>query len=294
MGGLEIDVKQELRRHQSVGVEHEYKKTVRSINELGAADLIVAADGANSSIRRGFERAFGTSVTQLNNRFIWFGTKQRFETLTQTFKQVPGNFNAHHYRYSAEMSTFIVETDERTFEHFGLDKLDETASAAFCEQIFAGELKGNPLLTNKSMWRRFLQIRNERWSVGNVVLVGDALRTAHFSIGSGTRLAMEDVIILDKMLMAYPKDVHSALAAYEAVRRPVVEKLVAAADASADWYESFGEHMKLEPYEFAMQYLIRSGRIASDRLRSVSPQFMAAYERNRVMTEIDGPNPNPL
>lgn len=268
-------------RVQSVGVRPQYEASVRSIDELGNADLIVAADGANSLLRRCFEQEFGTTVTLLKNRFAWFGTRRRFETLTQTFKNVDGNFNAHHYRYSPEMSTFIVETDEKTFVRLGLDKLDEAASAALCGNIFADELGGLPLVTNKSVWRQFPKIQNDKWSVGNLVLVGDALRTAHFSIGSGTRLAMEDVIVLDKALGAHPGDVTSALAAYEAIRRPVVDKLVAAADASADWYERFGEHMNLAPHEFAMQYITRSGRIAHDRLRAVSPRFMAEYEHSK-------------
>lgn len=270
-------------RAHSVGVRPQYEALVRSIDELGNADLIVAADGANSLLRRCFEQEFGTTVTLLKNRFAWFGTRRRFKTLTQTFKKADGNFNAHHYRYSPEMSTFIVETDEKTFVRLGLDKLDEAASAALCGNIFADELGGLPLVTNKSVWRQFPKIRNDKWSVGNLVLVGDSLRTAHFSIGSGTRLAMEDVIVLDKVLAAHPGDVTSALAAYEAIRRPVVDKLVAAADASADWYERFGEHMNLASHEFAMQYITRSGRIARDRLRAVSPRFMAEYEHSEGM-----------
>jgi 2-polyprenyl-6-methoxyphenol hydroxylase-like FAD-dependent oxidoreductase len=181
------------------------------------------------------------------------------------------------------MSTFIVETDEKTFQRLGLDKSDEAASAAFCANVFADELGGLPLITNKSVWRQFPKIRNDKWSVDNLVLVGDALRTAHFSIGSGTRLAMEDVIALDKALAAHPDDVTSALTAYEAIRRPVVDKLVAAADASADWYERFSGHMNLAPQEFAMQYITRSGRIARDRLTARSPRFMAWYEDSEGM-----------
>jgi 2-polyprenyl-6-methoxyphenol hydroxylase-like FAD-dependent oxidoreductase len=128
------------------------------------------------------------------------------------------------------------------------------------------------------VWRNFPVVRNERWSVDNVVLVGDALHTAHFSIGSGTRLAMEDAIALARALREHPRDVRDALAAYEAARRPILEKLVDAANASGGWYERFPEHMRLAPLEFAMSYIQRSGRIDRERLRQLSPRFVAAYE----------------
>jgi 2-polyprenyl-6-methoxyphenol hydroxylase-like FAD-dependent oxidoreductase len=146
------------------------------------------------------------------------------------------------------------------------------------EKSFAETLDGRPLIANKSIWRQFPKIRNARWSVGNSVLVGDALRTAHFSIGSGTRLAFEDVIALARALREHPGDVPAALQAYEAARRPVVDKLVAAADRSAGWYENFVEHMQLEPWAMAWSYIQRSGRIDADKLREVSPRFVAGYE----------------
>src|SRR5262249_31635922 len=136
--------------------------------------------------------------------------------LTQTFRaHALGHFNAHHYRYSSTMSTFIVETDAATFRQTGFDRLDEQQSKAICEEIFAAELDGHPLVTNRSIWRQFPRIRNERWWYRNCVLIGDALRTAHFSIGSGTRLAMEDAIALDRALDAHGDDVSHALPAYE-------------------------------------------------------------------------------
>ncbi len=143
------------------------------------------------------------------------------------------------------------------------------------ERLFAAELEGYPLVTNKSIWRNFPNVRNRRWSVGNVVLIGDALRTAHFSIGSGTRLAMEDAIALERALHEEEGDVPRALEAFEAARRPIVEKLVAAADASGAWYDRFPEHMQLEPREFAWSYIQRSGRIDPERLRKTSPRFVA-------------------
>jgi len=147
-----------------------------------------------------------------------------------------------------------------------------------CECIFGKILKGEALISNNSIWRRFPKISNGRWSVGNCVLIGDALHTAHFSIGSGTRLAMEDAIGLADALTSHGFDVSAALAAFERERKPQVTKLTEAANKSAGWYENFAEHMRLPPLEFAMSYITRSGRVDMDRLRQTSPGFMSAYE----------------
>ena len=177
------------------------------------------------------------------------------------------------------MSTFIVECDPATWVRAGLDRASEAESRAICERVFAATLDGHPLVSNRSIWRSFPFLWNERWSHRNVVLIGDALRTAHYSIGSGTRLALEDALALTKALEAEPGDLAAALARYEAERRPIVEKLVAASRLSAAWYDRFPEHMRLEPVELAMSYLTRSGRIDEDRLRAMSPRFMAQYDR---------------
>src|SRR5262249_35610093 len=156
-------------------------------------------------VRRSPGQEFGTSITHLTNRFAWFGTTQRFDTLTQTFRvSEHGHFNAHHYRYAPGMSTFIVEVDAATFERAGFQRISEDATRALREQVFAEELAGHALISNRSLWRQFPQVRNARWSHGRCVLIGDALHTAHFSIGSGTRLAMEDAIALDRALAAHP------------------------------------------------------------------------------------------
>lgn len=268
-------------RARSVGVEPVYRRTVKSLDELGDADLVVGTDGVNSLVRRGNEERFGASVRFLSNRFAWFGTGRRFETLTQTFVETDaGSFNAHHYRYAPNLSTFIVEVDGATFARAGFGQMDEEQTRSFCERVFAQALDGNQLISNKSTWRQFPIVHNEHWSVGNCVLVGDALHTAHFSIGSGTRLAMEDAIALDKAL-THSDDIGAALAAYEATRRPILEKLVSGANGSATWYEHFAEHMRLAPVDLAMSYITRSGRIDIDRLRRLSPRFVDQFERNR-------------
>jgi len=266
-------------RARSVGVEPVYRRTVKSVDELGGADLIVGADGVNSLVRRSFEGEFGATVRLLTNRFAWFGTTKRFETLTQTFIEADlGSFNAHHYRYAPGASTFIVEVNAATFARAGFARMDEEETRALCERVFAQALGGHALISNNSIWRQFPIVHNERWSVRRTVLVGDALHTAHFSIGSGTRLAIEDAIALDKALAAHGDDVDAALAAYETGRRPILEKLVAGANGSAHWYEHFSEHMRLDPTDFAMNYVTRSGRIDLERLRKLSPGFVARYE----------------
>ena len=191
-----------------------------------------------------------------------------------------GAFNAHHYRYSPGMSTFLIECDAPTWQAYGFEQKTIQASQAICEQVFAASLEGHPLVSNKSVWRNFPWIWNETWWHGNMVLIGDALHSAHFSIGSGTRLAIEDAIALTKALEA-EADIASGLARYQAERKPIVKKLVTAARTSADWYEHFAEHMKLDLMDFAYSYITRSGRIDDARLRAMSPLFMARYEAAR-------------
>jgi 2-polyprenyl-6-methoxyphenol hydroxylase-like FAD-dependent oxidoreductase len=269
-------------RARSVGVELIFGRVVTELDELGNADLIVGADGVNSLVRRTHEQQFGASTKFLTNHFAWFGTTRRFGTLTQTFiENDVGFFNAHHYRYAPELSTFIVEVDQTTFARTGFAQMSETETRTLCERVFAGALAGHALISNNSIWRRFPIVHNEHWRAGNCVLIGDALHTAHFSIGSGTRLAMEDAIALDQAIAAQPGEVSVALAAYESARRPILEKLVSGANRSAVWYEQFARHMQLPPLDFAMSYITRSGRVDLDRLRKQSPRFVARYERQR-------------
>jgi 2-polyprenyl-6-methoxyphenol hydroxylase-like FAD-dependent oxidoreductase len=261
------------------GIAPIYDRGITSLDELGDYDLVVGADGVNSLVRRTYADAFGASARLLTNRFAWFGTTQPFDTLTQTFVDSAfGPFDAHHYRYAHDRSTFIVEVGADTFARAGFDAMSEADTRGLCERVFADALCGHKLISNNSIWRQFPVVHNARWSHRNCVLIGDALHTAHFSIGSGTRLALEDAIALDRALAAH-RAVPDALAAYEAARRPVLEKLVAGANGSADWYERFGEHMRLAPLDFAMSYIKRSGRIDLARLRTLSPRFVGRFER---------------
>jgi 2-polyprenyl-6-methoxyphenol hydroxylase-like FAD-dependent oxidoreductase len=268
-------------RVRGTGVIPHYETQIDSIDRLAGYDLIVAADGLNSMVRRAFESEFGASVAYSTNKFAWYGTTKTFATLSQTFVATDrGTFNAHHYRYSPEMSTFLVECDAATWNAYGFEHKSIEESQAICEDVFAGILDGHKLISNKSLWRNFPWVWNERWSHRNIVLIGDALHSAHFSIGSGTRLAIEDAIALTKALEA-ETDIPAALVHYERERKPIVKKLVTAARTSADWYEHFPAHMKLGLVDFAYSYITRSGRIDNARLRAMSPQFMARYEASR-------------
>lgn len=268
-------------RARAVGAVLNFGEPVRAVEDLGDVDLIIAADGLNSVVRRAFEGDFKTSLSYGDNKFAWFGTTRRFETLSQTFVETDrGTFTAHHYRYAPGMSTFLVECDRATWMRCGFPAMTVEQSQAVCEEVFAPTLAGHRLISNKSVWRSFPWLWNERWHFRNMVLAGDALHTAHFSIGSGTRLAMEDVIALVKALEC-ENDIARGLVAYETGRRPIVEALVAAARRSADWYERFPMHMRLAPLDFAHSYITRSARIDEGRLREMSPLFMARYEGAR-------------
>jgi 2-polyprenyl-6-methoxyphenol hydroxylase-like FAD-dependent oxidoreductase len=265
-------------RARSVGVTMRFDTVIPSVEGLDGYDLIAAADGLNSMVRRSFEKEFGASVSYSANKFAWYGTTKTFATLSQTFVVAEhGTFNAHHYRYSPGMSTFLVECDTATWNAYGFADKTVEESQAMCERVFARTLDGHRLISNKSVWRNFPWVWNERWSYRNIVLIGDALHSAHFSIGSGTRLAIEDAIALTKALEV-EADLASAFVRYEAERKPIVKKLVAAARTSADWYENFPAHMKRDLLDFAYSYITRSGRIDDARLRAMSPQFMARYE----------------
>lgn len=275
-------------RAEALGAELRYDHTVTDLSEL-SGDVIVGADGLNSLLRGSDPEGFGETVSYMSNRFAWFGTKRPFDTLTQTFRRTAkGAMNAHHYRYAPDMSTFIVEADENSFFAHGFDRMDEVETAKVCEEVFADVLEGAPLVANRSIWRQFPKLWCENWVSGNKVLLGDAVHTAHFSIGSGTRLAMEDAIALVQALKA-EADVPAALAAYQEARPPIAKKIVTAANTSCAWYEDFATKMGKPPLDFAFDYVTRSGRVDMDRLRALSPQFMADYEAHHAAREVSDP-----
>lgn len=267
------------RRCQELGVEIHYDREVLRPEDVPPADLVVASDGIRSILRGAHEDAFGLSLDVRPNRYIWLGTRQPFDALTLTFRaNDQGLFIAHSYRFSREHSTFIVECDEASWRSAGLDRASEEDSRATLEQVFADDLGGHALLSNQSRWIQFSTVRNQRWSHGNVVLVGDAAHTAHFSIGSGTKLALEGAIALAQAFATHGDDVPAALATYEASRRPQVEKVQRAAQASMEWFESAGEDLHLDPLAFAFKAMTRSDRVGVESLRKRDPEFVARAE----------------
>ena len=266
-------------RAGELGVELRFERRIDKLADLERdADLVIGADGLNSILRRSNEAAFAPTLDFFGNHFAWFGTPRDFPTLTQSFIDGPkGALNAHHYRYAPGRSTFIVECDAAGFEAYGFGDMDEAESARVCGELFFSVLDEAPLLTNQSHWRRFPRLWCANWVAGKRVLLGDAAHTAHFSIGSGTRLALEDAIALVAALRDHDV-LDSGLAAFEKARQPIARKIVDAANTSARWYDDFAARMALPPMEFAYSYLTRSGRIDDARLRELSPHFMAAYE----------------
>jgi 2-polyprenyl-6-methoxyphenol hydroxylase-like FAD-dependent oxidoreductase len=270
---------QELQRLcREAGVETNFLNRVQDPAALRDCDLLVAADGANSLVRDSYADVFGTQAIDLQNYYAWYGVERGFAAHTLTFVDTEwGAFAGHHYRYKPHMSTFVPEVDDDTWMRSGMYAMDAEQRQALIEQVFAETLGGKPLISNRTIWRRWKLVKNLRWSHQNVVLIGDALRSAHPSIGSGTRLAMEDSIALWEALTDSPGDVAAALELYETRRKPGRERLNRAAELSIAWYEHLGEKMQLRPYDFAYDYLMRTGVMTPERLERYSPDFMRRY-----------------
>ena len=270
-------------RARALHIEPEYATRIDASTDLSDFDLIIGADGFNSAVRRSAPQNFGEEISLLQNRFAWFGADQEFDSLTQAFIDTPyGPMNTHHYAYAPGRATFIIEMGNDTFEASGFGQMSEEQYRTQCERLFASSLSNTRLIANKSNWRQFPILSCRHWFFGNRVLVGDALHTVHFSVGSGTRLALEDVIALVAALREYDWNLTAALPAYQAVRQPIHEKIARAGTRSALWYEAFGEHMRLEPWQFALNYIRRGGRIDAQRLRDMAPGFVADLEAQSI------------
>ena len=268
-------------RAASLGVDLRFE--VEADDEDHArADVLLIADGANSATRRKYAGAFGTTLEPRRNRYIWLGTHRRFDAFTFAFEETEhGWFQVHAYQFDAELGTVIVECREETWRAAGLDTASAEESIAFCERLFAPYLGGHRLMSNAkhlaNPWISFVQVNNARWFHGNKVLIGDAAHTAHFSIGSGTKLALEDAIGLAGALRRNP-ELTRAFEEYEAERRIEVLRLQNAARNSTEWFENVARYASLEPEQFAYSLLTRSQRLTHDNLRLRDRQYIANIE----------------
>ncbi len=264
---------------RKVGVEIVFDHRVDDPADLGPCDLIVAADGANSAIRTRDREHFRPTLDERPNLLAWYGTTRLFDALSLIFQQnEDGLLIAHTYRYSRTHSTFLVECDPPTFAKAGLGRMSEAESLAYCERVFAEDLQGHRLLSNRSNWFLYTIVRNERWYHDRVVLLGDALRTGHPSVGSGTRLAMQDSIALFDAYKACRDDVPAMLAEFVRIRQPGSDALQKAAIKSTEWYENLGPKLALDPISFAYDYVTRSGRVDHADVQKRDPELARAYE----------------
>ncbi|MGR4064252.1 MAG: bifunctional salicylyl-CoA 5-hydroxylase/oxidoreductase [Vulcanimicrobiaceae bacterium] len=270
-------------RAAETGVELEFETNVANLEPYLSSDLVVACDGVNSAVRASRAGAFGPDIDRRKCRYVWLGTTLPLEAFTFIFERTEhGWFTVHGYRFDASTSTFIVECREETYLAHGLGEADTAQTIAFCEQLFAPYLRGHRLMVNSAHlrgrdWTNFLRVSNERWVDGNVVLMGDAAHTAHFSVGSGTKLAMEDAIGLADALVAFG-DLAPALAAYESERRVEVLKLQNAARNSTEWFENVARYAELPDEQFAYSLLTRSQRIGHENLRLRDSQYVERVE----------------
>jgi anthraniloyl-CoA monooxygenase len=278
------------RRCAELGVALHFQVEVDDLDELGPADLLIAADGVNSKIRAQHADIFGPRLDEGHARYIWFGSDKLFDAFTFIFRQNEhGLFQVHAYPFDGTTATFIVECAEGTWRRTGLDEANEAQSLAYCEALFADHLRGRRLMSNNARWLSFVTVKNARWSHKNIVLLGDSAHTAHFSIGSGTRLAMEDAIALahaferggtiDRAPTGAAPRIAAALKEYEQARKPRVEALQQAAAESQRYFEHTSRYQHFDPLQLTFHLLTRSGRITYDNLRQRDPYFVGEVDR---------------
>lgn len=271
------------RRCESLGIELRHRENVTDEGALPRSDLLVGADGANSMIRSAHAAAFRPSLDVRRNKYIWLGTPRVFDGLTLTFRQsADGLFVAHSYKFASDTSTFIVEAVGEAWTRAGFASMSPEETCAYLSRVFADDLLGQPLLTNDYVkWQSFPIVKNEAWSDGNVVLLGDALHTTHFSVGSGTKAAIEDAIALSDSL-GLEENVEKGLADFAQRRKPVVDALQAAAQASLVFFEEADRRLHLHPLDLAYELMTRSGRIDHESLRRRDPEFVARYDAHHA------------
>lgn len=267
------------RRAEQLGVEIAFHSEIQDIESLRQdCDLLLAADGVNSTVRLRYAERFQPELDVRSNRYIWYGANQLFHGLTLTFREnKAGVFAAHSYKFNRTTSTFIVECDPQTWDKAGFERMTSDETLAYLGEVFAKDLNGHKLLSNNSKWINFLLVKNRNWFFENVVLIGDALHTAHFSIGSGTKLAIEDSIALAESFQQ-TTNVSEALTHFTQTRRPIIEDYQSAAFESMRWFENAASYMHLSPIELAFVLMTRSGRVTYEDLKRRAPEFIKQYE----------------
>lgn len=273
-------------RCKEEGVNLHFEANVGDVSQFSDSDVIVACDGISSQIRTQFESDFGTNVELKKNKFVWMGSTKPLDAFTYFFKQTEhGVFAAHTYQYEAGMSTWIFECAPETWDKFGFDTYNEDDTVEKLQDLFKTELDGHGLITNKSHWRQFPHVTNKNWYHNNIVLLGDAKATAHYSIGSGTKLAMESAIALSDAIVANPNDIQTAFQDYEKSRRNIVEMIQYAANVSLDWFENMDRHIQHPFYQFALGCMTRSKKVTYENLRIRDKSFT-----DKVLREYNSKN----
>ncbi len=268
------------------GVNLHFEQNVENLSQFKEADIILAADGIASAIRTQFANEFGTKIELKKNRFVWLGSTKPLDAFTYFFRTTPhGLIVAHSYQYEEGMSTWIFECSDNTWEKHGFEVTNEEDTIAKINEIFKEELDGHPLISNKSHWRQFPHVTNERWYHNNIVLLGDAKATAHYSIGSGTKLAMDSAIGLFDAVMANPNDVQAAFEQYDKTRRNTVEMIQYAALVSLDWFENMDRNNQHPFYQFAFGCMTRSKKVTYENLRLRDKSFT-----DKVLLEFNSNN----
>jgi anthraniloyl-CoA monooxygenase len=278
------------RRCRALGVRLEFEREVRDLSEFEGADLIVGADGINGLVRRTYGEFFKPQIATHPTKYVWFGSDMPLDAFTFIFRRNDhGLFQVHAYPFDAHASTFIVECPEEAWRRAGLESATEANSIAYCETLFQPELRGRRLMSNRSLWLNFATLRQETWHHGKVVVLGDAAHTAHFSIGSGTKLAMEDSIALVDALRRHP-DLPAALNDYEMERQPVVERFQEAALESSSYFEHVSRYAQFDPRQFAFNLLTRSRRITYVNLTQRDPELVRAVDSWFAAAAIGSPD----
>jgi anthraniloyl-CoA monooxygenase len=278
------------RRCRSLGVRLEFEREVRDLGEFEGADLIVGADGINGLVRRTYGEFLKPQIVTHPTKYVWFGSDLPLDAFTFIFRRNDdGLFQVHAYPFDARTCTFIVECPEDAWRRAGLESASEAESIAYCEALFQPELRGRRLMSNRSLWGNFLTLRQESWHHGKVVLIGDAAHTAHFSIGSGTKLAMEDSIALVDALRRH-QDLGAALNDYEIERQPVVERFQEAALESSSYFEHVSRYADFDPRQFAFNLLTRSRRITYINLTQRDPDLVRTVDSWFAATAAGSPD----